>query len=96
MCANFRVRSFFRVIVDSTQAGVAKPDPRIFRRAAEALGIPLADAVFVGDSPARDMAGAKGVGMRHIWVAGEERQHAAPCCPDDRVVGRLEEVEALL
>ena len=96
VCANLQIRSFFRVIVDSTQVGISKPDPRIFLRAVEELGVPLADAVFVGDSPARDMAGARGVGMRHIWVAGEALQHAEPCCPGDRVVRSLEEVEALL
>ena len=96
VCANLQIRSFFRVIVDSTQVGISKPDPRIFLRAVEELGVPLADAVFVGDSPARDMAGARGVGMRHIWVAGEALQHAEPCCPGDHVVRSLEEVEALL
>lgn len=96
VCANLYIRSFFRVIVDSTQVGISKPDPRIFLRAVEELGVPLADVVFVGDSPARDMAGARGVGMRHIWVAGEALQHAEPCCPGDRVVRSLEEVEALL
>lgn len=96
VCANLHIRSFFRVIVDSTQVGISKPDPRIFLRAVEELGVPLADVVFVGDSPARDMAGARGVGMRHIWVAGEALQHAEPCCPGDRVVRSLEEVEALL
>jgi len=96
VCATLHIRSFFRVIVDSTQVGISKPDPRIFLRAVEELGVPLADVVFVGDSPARDMAGARGVGMRHIWVAGEALQHAEPCCPGDRVVRSLEEVEALL
>jgi HAD superfamily hydrolase (TIGR01509 family) len=96
VCANLHIRPFFRVIVDSTQIGICKPDPRIFLRAVEELGIPPADAVFVGDSPARDMAGARDVGMRHIWVAGEGLQHAEPCCPGDRVVRSLEEVEALL
>jgi len=96
VCANFQIRSLFRVIVDSTQVGVTKPDPRIFLRAVEALGVPPVRAVFVGDSPARDMAGARGVGMRHIRVAGDDARSAEPCCPGDRVVRALEEVEALL
>lgn len=96
VCANLHIRSFFRVIVDSTQVGITKPDPRIFRRAVEELGVPLARAVFVGDSPHRDMAGARAVGMRHIRVAGEDVGSAEPCCPGDRVVSSLEEVEALL
>ena len=96
VCASLQIQSLFGVIVDSTQVGITKPDPRIFRRAVEALGVPLARAVFVGDSPARDMAGARSVGMRHIWVAGEDAPSAEPCCPGDRVVRALDEVEALL
>jgi len=96
VCANLHIQSLFRVIVDSTQVGVIKPDPRIFLRAVEELGLPVSRTVFVGDSPVRDMAGARGVGMRHIRVAGEEARSAEPCCPGDRVVCLLEEVEALL
>lgn len=96
VCDNLRIRPFFRVIVDSTQVGLSKPDPRIFRRAVEELGVSLADSVFVGDSPGRDMAGARGVGMRHVWVAGANADVTATCCPGDRAVRSLHEVEALL
>jgi len=34
--------------------------------------------------------------MRHIWLAGDDPGRAAPCCPGDRVVASLREVEALL
>lgn len=94
VCDNLAVRPFFNVIVDSTQVGWSKPDPRIFRKAAEDLGVPLVRSVFVGDSFARDMAGARAVGMRHIWLAGGGGSE--PCCPGDHVVGSLGEVEALL
>ena len=84
-------------IVDSTQVGVTKPDPRIFRRALDGLGVPPADAVFVGDSPARDMAGRRGrrACATSGWP-GEAPPRAEPCCPGDRVVRSLEEVERLL
>src|SRR5256886_17360775 len=58
----------FSVLVDSAQVGCAKPEPRIFLHALEALGLGPADATFVGDSLPRDMAGARAVGMRHIWL----------------------------
>lgn len=96
VCDNLRIRPFFRVIVDSTQVGLSKPDPRIFRRAVEELGVSLADSVFIGDSPTRDMAGARDVGMRHVWVAGANAARAATCCPGDHAVQSLSEVEALL
>ena len=49
------------VIVDSAVVGVAKPDPRIFGFALDALGVPAGGAVLhVGDSLRYDVAGARG------------------------------------
>jgi putative hydrolase of the HAD superfamily len=96
VCEDFLLRPLFPVILDSTQVGLSKPDPRIFRRAVEELEVPLASSVFVGDSLARDMGGALAVGMRHVWLAGAGHDEAKRCCVDDRVVRSLLEVEALL
>jgi FMN phosphatase YigB (HAD superfamily) len=38
------------IVVDSHHVGVAKPDPRIFQIALEALGIPASRAIYVGDT----------------------------------------------
>src|SRR5207245_5943751 len=73
-----------------------KPDPRIFRHALDGLGVESGDATFVGDSPSRDMAGARGVGMAHIWLVGEATWHPPPCCPGDRVIRSLGELRGLL
>lgn len=96
VCHNAGIRPFFTVIVDSTRVGCAKPDPRIFRSALDALGMEPADAVFVGDSLPRDMAGARAIGMRHIWLAGDAAPPAAPCCPGDRVLRSLGDLEEVL
>jgi putative hydrolase of the HAD superfamily len=96
VCNNAGIRSLFGVIVDSTQVGLTKPDPRIFRRALDELGVTPAAAIFVGDSFARDMAGARAAGMGHIWLVRDAGAGAVPCCPGDRVVGSLGELEALL
>jgi putative hydrolase of the HAD superfamily len=46
-----------------------KPHPEAFRTALEAVGgVPPEDAVFVGDRPWDDIAGAKGVGMRAVLL----------------------------
>ncbi len=48
--------------------GIGKPEPAIF---AHALGLVAArpeDAVMVGDSPSRDIAGAVASGIRAVWV----------------------------
>jgi putative hydrolase of the HAD superfamily len=46
-----------------------KPHPEAFRTALEAVGgVAPEDAVFVGDRPWDDIAGAKGVGMRAVLL----------------------------
>lgn len=50
-------------------AGAAKPDRRIFDFALAQLGAPPQRAVFVGDSPERDLAAARAAGLRAIDVA---------------------------
>jgi len=96
VCHNTEIHAFFSVIVDSERVGWAKPDPRIFQSALDQLGLSPAEAVFVGDSLPRDMAGARAIGMRHVWLAGKAAASAAPCCPDDRVLHCLAELEELL
>jgi HAD superfamily hydrolase (TIGR01493 family) len=45
----------------SYEAGVKKPDPRIFSLACSMLGVPAADVLMVGDDPVAD-AGATAIG----------------------------------
>ena len=95
VCHNAAIRPFFGAIVDSVRVGCVKPDPRIFQSALDELGVRAADAVFVGDSLPRDMAGARAMGMRHIWLAGDAAP-ATPCCPGDRVMQKLADLEGVL
>jgi len=81
---------FFETAIDSEVVGFGKPDARIFRAALGALGVAEGDALFVGDSKARDMEGARGIGMRHVWL--RQGNGASPCCQDDRVISRLDEL----
>jgi HAD superfamily hydrolase (TIGR01549 family) len=57
--------------VISSDVGVRKPDPEIFRAAATRLGMPL-DGWMVGDSLEQDVAGAAAVGLRTVWIADED------------------------
>lgn len=95
VCHNTAILSLFGVVVDSVRVGFSKPDPRIFRQALDGLGVAAPDATFVGDSAPRDMAGARALGMRHIWlIAGPSP--GRPCCPGDAMIHSLVDVEALL
>jgi HAD superfamily hydrolase (TIGR01509 family) len=55
-------------VVVSEIVGLRKPDPLIFRMAAERLGVTPSEVLFVGDHPDLDIAGAAGVGMRTAWM----------------------------
>ncbi len=51
------------VVIDSTLAGVSKPDPAIFTFALEALGVAPEEAWYVGDSALFDLQGAQAAGL---------------------------------
>ncbi|HKO52208.1 MAG TPA: HAD family hydrolase [Polyangiaceae bacterium] len=61
--------ALFPVIIDSGRVGVDKPNPRIFELAAEALRVPLAEIVHVGDAWEADVLGARAVGAGAVWYA---------------------------
>jgi FMN phosphatase YigB (HAD superfamily) len=54
-------------VLISEEAGVTKPDPRIFRMALAQLGSPAEEAVMLGDAWDTDIAGARAAGIRPIW-----------------------------
>lgn len=56
------------VICDSMAVGVSKPDPKIFEIALEALGVPAAAAIHVGDTVEADVVGAVAAGVRPIHI----------------------------
>lgn len=58
----------FEVVVDSAHEGVRKPDPEIFRRATERMGIAPADALYAGDIPSVDVDGALGAGLEAALI----------------------------
>ncbi|MGB5757343.1 MAG: HAD-IA family hydrolase [Acidimicrobiales bacterium] len=55
-------------IVDSTLAGVAKPDPAIFEPALAALGQLPDRVLYVGDTVHADVAGATNAGMQVVQL----------------------------
>lgn len=54
-------------VVVSSEAGAAKPDPRPFELALNALELPAAEVWHVGDSP-EDLAGARAAGLRCVLI----------------------------
>lgn len=67
--------AYFDTVVLSFEEGLVKPDPRIFRLAADRLAVPASECLFVGDTPHTD-GGAVHAGMTSLLVptAGDEPQ----------------------
>jgi putative hydrolase of the HAD superfamily len=58
---------WFDTVLISDAEGVSKPDRQIFHRALDRLDTTPDRAVFVGDHPEIDVAGARAAGMQAIW-----------------------------
>lgn len=93
VCRETGLAPHIDVAVDSAVVGAEKPDPRIFEAALSAVGASPAEALFVGDSLPRDMAGARALGMPHVWLSSGP---GLACCPRDRVIGSVRELEEVL
>ena len=59
---------FFRTVVSAETEGMPKPDPRIFRRAAERLGTEPSATVYVGDLMNLDARAAASAGLTAVWL----------------------------
>ena len=64
------VDELFDVVVDSSEEGVRKPDPRIFERTLERLGVEAARAVFLDDY-AGNVDAAQALGIRGVLVGSD-------------------------
>lgn len=61
---------FFDEIISSEWVGVSKPDPEIFIKTSQRLGVKVEHCLFVGDHPINDIQGAKNAGMNAIFMEG--------------------------
>lgn len=66
--AEFEIDAYFTVITSSMEAGVAKPDPLLFRKATKEAGVSAGEALHVGPSIEEDVTGAISAGMRPVWL----------------------------
>ena len=87
------IEALFDYVAISAAEGVKKPDPEIFRRTLERLGVPAHAAVHVGDNPNADIAGAKNAGLRAVWHTGPRFSEAPGA---DGVIDEITELAGLL
>ena len=94
--ARFGLLEYLPVRIYSSEAGIVKPHPAIYRQALDRLDMAPAEAVFVGDRLVVDIAGPQKIGMRAILVASPFRQEQDPEIQPDARIASLAELPALL
>jgi len=75
------LHSLIDAVIISSEAGAAKPDPRIFTTALAAVGLAAAEVVHVGDTAREDLAAARAAGLPVVLVGGEALAAEAPDAP---------------
>jgi putative hydrolase of the HAD superfamily len=83
-------------LVISAEAGIRKPDPRIFRIALERAGVLPEEAIHVGDLPEEDAEGARRAGVRPILIDRKRRLTAQGFPAEVRVLTSLADLPSLL
>jgi HAD superfamily hydrolase (TIGR01509 family) len=86
----------FTVLVFSDETRVPKPGARAFRTALQALGVPAARALHVGDLRRKDVLGARCCGMRTVRYRGAADDLDPEHAEADLVVADHRELLALL
>lgn len=85
MLKDLGLSSRFRVVVSGDDVVAGKPDPAIFRLAAEGLGIPPVDLLVCEDAVC-GVEAAKAAGMKCMAVASNGRGELLKAAGADRVV----------
>jgi len=93
--AELELAAMFAEVSDSAVVGWAKPDPRIFELALDALGARASDAWMIGDNPESDIRAAAALGLRTCWLASPERTPPDGVAPTARIA-RLTELPEVI
>lgn len=79
-CRSVGIEEYFLFILDSTQEGVMKPDPRIFLKALATANVRSDQVIHVGDLWGCDVLGARNAGMPAVWLGNDLiRPEPVPC-----------------
>ena len=85
-------RGCFRAVIISEELGLAKPDPRFFKAAREAISLPSDELLCIGDNPASDIEGARAAGIDVCWYAPKGQPWPGPGDPPSLVIRDLAEI----
>ncbi len=79
------------------QQGIAKTNPKLYRRAVAAAGVAPERAMMVGDHPERDVHSAHQAGLRTVWHRGQGKYSGTPpASGPDHVIDAIGELRGVL
>jgi HAD superfamily hydrolase (TIGR01509 family) len=90
------VADLFDFILVSDEVGWRKPSPVIFEQALGRMALGPAQALFVGDRIDIDVLGARGVGMKAVWVNRDGGVAPPDGPPPEFEIRDLAELRAIL
>ena len=70
-----KIYQYFDQVVLSYEVGLQKPDIRIYKKAADMLGVALEECIFVGDGGSNELEGARMAGIKAIQAKWYTDQH---------------------
>ena len=82
--------------ITSGDTGYMKPHPAIYERILDLLGTAAAQAVFVGDRPENDIAGANAAGLTSVLIRPAHRHYELNGSQPDYTIGQLSELLPIL
>jgi putative hydrolase of the HAD superfamily len=94
--ALLQLEDAFDEIFIADEVGLIKPDVRLFRLAAQRLGIAPERCAMVGDRYERDIRGAHDAGMFTLWMNVRDEAVPAGAPAPDAIVTQIADVEAAL
>jgi putative hydrolase of the HAD superfamily len=92
----YQLLEFFDARITSGDTGYMKPHPAIFQKALDLLGADARQAVFVGDRPINDIAGANESGLVSILVVPPHLQRDLDDTRPDYTINCLSELLPIL
>ena len=93
---DFGLLRCFKVVIDSAEAGVRKPDPAIYQQAIDQLGMTSDDVIVIGDSYHKDILPALSLGCSAIMVKGTGWNGPQEACDFEPSVSTLMELQTML
>ena len=91
--AEFGLDHLFKDVIESSVAGVRKPDPEIFRLGVKALGLEPQETVMIGDNYEKDIVPAQSIGCHTIWLSPQSDKGDGSVCHLPEILSYLESLK---